>query len=109
MVSGQTRANMPICSVYCYIQEWLDSHIENARKGIRFISSGYDDLFRIQDGGKIRIECQDDRTMEQTCRYIDETHLEVGAYPREELYHICQFAELMERAGPPAKSRTCPS
>ena len=85
--------------LYCYIQEWLDSHIENARKGIRFISSGYDDLFRIQDGGKIRIECQDDRTMEQTCRYIDETHLEVGAYPREELYHICQFAEMMERAG----------
>lgn len=85
--------------VYCYVRDWVDRHIGYARKGIRFITSGYDDLFRLRDGDKIRIECGDGRTLERTCRYIDKYHLEVGAYPHEELYHICQFAELMERAG----------
>ena len=84
--------------VYCYLGERLDRHIGDARKGIRFITSGYDDLFRLRDGEKIRIECGDGRTLERACRYIDEYHLEVGAYPREEIYHICQFAELMEQA-----------
>ena len=31
----------------------------------------------------------------RTCRFIDETHLEVDNY----LYHICEFAERMERNG----------
>ena len=39
---------------YCYVKEWLDKHISNAEKGIRFISSDYKELFRIPDGGKIR-------------------------------------------------------
>ena len=30
---------------------------------------------------------------EKTCRYIDEYHTEVGS----SLYHICEFAERMER------------
>jgi hypothetical protein len=33
--------------------------------------------------------------MERACRYIDDTHVEVG----KELYHICQFAEIMEKNG----------
>ena len=82
----------------CYFREWLDRHMEHARRGIRFITPHYDDLFRLQDGDKIRITTWDDRTLERTCRYVDEYHLEVGTYPRQELYHICQFAELMERA-----------
>ena len=85
--------------LYCYVREWLDRHIGNARKGIRFITSGYDNLFYLRDSEKIRIVTSDGRTMDRTCRFIDEFHLEVGAYPREEIYHICQFAELMERAG----------
>ena len=32
---------------------------------------------------------------ERTCRFIDEYHTEIG----NNLYHICQFAELMERNG----------
>ena len=82
----------------CYFREWLDRHMEHARRGIRFITPHYDDLFRLQDGDKIRITTWDGRTLERTCRYVDEYHLEVGTYPRQELYHICQFAELMERA-----------
>ena len=30
------------------------------------------------------------------CRYIDETHAEIGS---NNLYHICQFAEMMEETG----------
>ena len=40
---------------YCYVKEWLDKHISNAEKGIRFISSDYKELFRIPDDGKIRV------------------------------------------------------
>ena len=83
--------------IYCYFREWLDQHMGHARRGIRFITPCYVDLFRLQDGDKIRITTWDGRTLERTCRYVDEYHLEIGSYPREEIYHICQFAELMER------------
>lgn len=80
---------------YCYRRDWLDQHIEKASNGIRFIDSHYKDLFRVEDGGKIIITLDTDEKLERTCRYIDETHVEVG----RELYHICQFAEIMERNG----------
>ena len=38
---------------YCYVSEWLDKHIKNAEKGIRFIDGHYNELFRIADGEKI--------------------------------------------------------
>lgn len=51
----------------------------------------------------------DGKTMERTCRYIDDYHLEVGT----NLYHICEFAELCERNGhtvePAAKENTKPA
>lgn len=40
---------------YCYVKEWLDKHIANAERGIRFIAPNYKELFRIPDGGKIII------------------------------------------------------
>lgn len=82
-------------SVFCYLRVWLDQHIKKAVDGIRFINSSYDELFRLPDGGKIRIHNQsgDDRTF--VCRYIDSYHVEIG----NNLFHICQFAELMERGG----------
>lgn len=80
---------------YCYRRDWLDSHIKNAEKGIRFITPNYDEKFRIPDGDKIRILLSDGKTLDQTCRYIDEYHLEVG----RNLYHICEFAERMEQNG----------
>lgn len=55
---------------------------------------------------KISIKLGDGKTMERTCRYIDDYHLEVGT----NLYHICEFAELCERNGhtvePAAKENT---
>lgn len=80
---------------YCYHKEWLNSHLRDAERGIRFIDPHYKEQFRIADGEKITIKLSDGKTMERTCRYIDDYHLEVGT----NLYHICEFAELCERNG----------
>ena len=91
---------------YCYQKEWLNAHLKNAERGIRFINPHYQEQFRIADGEKISIKLGDGKTMERTCRYIDDYHLEVGT----NLYHICEFAELCERNGhtvePAAKENT---
>lgn len=78
---------------YCHVKEWLDHHIREAEKGIRFIDSRYKELFCIADGEKITITRPDGKKQEHICRYIDEYHTQVGNH----LYHICQFAEIMER------------
>jgi hypothetical protein len=80
---------------YCYVKEWLDNHIEKAERGIRFINSNYKELFRIPDGGKILLTTSWGENSEHTCRYIDDTHTEIG----NNLYHICEFAERMEKNG----------
>lgn len=80
---------------WCFEAKWLDRHLKQAERGIRFIDPNYKELFRIPDGDKIRILRSDGTQADCTCRYIDECHLEVG----NSLYHICQFAEIMERNG----------
>ena len=59
---------------------------------IRFITSNYDELFRIPDGGKVKIDYPD-RSFVAPCEYIDDYHTRIGG----EVYHICQFAEILER------------
>lgn len=85
-------------TVYCYKREYLDRHLEHAEKGIRFITPNYRELFRVPDGGKIRILRQDGTYMDKTCRYIDDYHMEVGS-GWDRLFHICQFAEQMKNCG----------
>ncbi len=80
---------------YCYRRDWLEQHLKEAERGIRFIDSHYNELFRLKDGGKIRITWRDGEQEEKICRYIDSTHLEVGSGPLN-IYHICEFAERME-------------
>ena len=80
---------------YCYVREWLDRHMTNAQRGIRFITPDYKEIFCIPDGDKVRITMSDGETADRTCHYIDDYHLEVG----NNLYHICEFAERMEQAG----------
>lgn len=63
-------------------------------KDIRFIDSHYKDLFRIPDGGCIQIQYPDE-TVVKPCKFIDEYHTQVGF----NVFHICQFAEIMERNG----------
>ena len=62
---------------------------------ICFTDSQGDALFTIPDGGKIVINYEWGEKVERPCRFIDEYHAEIG----NNLYHICQFAELMERNG----------
>lgn len=82
-------------SIYCYCRDWLDSHMKHAEKGIRFITPHYKEKFRIEDGDKVRVRRFDGKAFDRVCRYIDDCHVEIGS----ELYHICQFAEIMERNG----------
>lgn len=81
--------------LYAYVSRFLDHHMEEAKKGIRFIDPHYREQFRIPDGDKVLITLSDGEKLLRPCRYIDEAHLEVG----RNLYHICEFAERMERAG----------
>ncbi len=81
--------------VFAYMKDQLDRHIANASKGIRFINSSYNTLFMLADGEKITINYADGSKEVKSCRYIDEYHTQIG----NNLYHICQFAELMEKNG----------
>lgn len=64
-------------------------------KEIRFVDSKYKELFRIPDGGSITIKYRNGDTENRVCKYIDDYHLYVG----NNCFHICEFAELMERNG----------
>lgn len=81
--------------LYVYVSRLLDRHMEKAEQGVRFITPNYKEIFRIPDGDKIQITLSDGEKLLRTCRFIDETHLEVGS----DIYHICEFAERMEKAG----------
>lgn len=83
---------------YCYVRQWLERHLKQAERGIRFINPNYKELFRIPDGDKIRITYADGEKADRTCRYIDDYHVEIGS-GWNSLLHICQFAEMMEQNG----------
>lgn len=83
---------------YCYRKNSLDSHMKNAERGIRFITPHYGELFRIPDGGQIKITYSDGYEETVSCRYIDEYHVELEDNWFN-LYHICEFAERMEKYG----------
>ena len=80
---------------YCYRRDWLDDHIRQAKRGIRFIKPNYEEKFHIADGEKILITLANGDQTPRTCRYIDDYHFEVGGMP----YHICEFAEMVEANG----------
>lgn len=79
---------------YCYKKAWLDDHIKQARRGIRFIDTDYNVLFKIPDGDQICIKIGKDAEYRK-CRYIDEYHFEFG----DTIYHICEFAEKIKGIG----------
>ena len=64
-------------------------------KKIRFIDSQYQTLFYIPDGANIALTYSDGETAVRPCKFIDDYHTQVG----NNVYHICQFAEIMERNG----------
>ena len=59
---------------------------------IRFINSNYDTLFRIPDGGNVEIRFPDN-VFSARCEYLDDYHTKIG----DTVFHICEFAELLER------------
>ena len=94
MLRLNARPDMYSLYCYCYVAKSLDYHIRDAQRGIRFITPRYKELFRIPDGDLICIRSPEGKQIIRQCRYIDQTHVEVGS----NLYHICEFAERMESA-----------
>lgn len=64
-------------------------------KDIRFIDSKYNELFRIKDGESITVTFSDGSMSDRQCTYIDDYHTKIGY----NVFHICEFAELIERGG----------
>lgn len=64
-------------------------------KMIRFIDSRYNHLFSIPDGGNVALTHFDGETVIRPCQYLDEYHAKIGY----RVFHICEFAEIMERSG----------
>ena len=81
---------------YCYQKDWLDDHIKNAESGIRFIDPHYNNLFVIPDGGKVKVTFDNGKYIVHKCRYIDQYHVEIDG---SRIYHICEFAEIMQKYG----------
>ena len=67
----------------------------NDDKEIRFIDSGYGELFRIPDGGSIVLTHADGEESVAECKHLGQTHVSIGGT----CWHICQFAEMVERNG----------
>ena len=66
--------------------------MDEKEHSIRFINSSYDTLFRIPDGGTVEVQFPD-RRFTAKCEYLDDYHTKVG----DTVFHICEFAELLER------------
>lgn len=65
------------------------------KQAVRFIDSRYNELFRVPDGGNVVLTQFDGSRTVLPCTYIDDYHAKIG----RSVYHICQFAELMEQNG----------
>ena len=63
-------------------------------KAIRFIDSAYNTKFEIPDGGAILIKTDRHKKVYR-CHYLDAYHFQIS----NSIFHICQFAEIMERNG----------
>lgn len=79
--------------IHPYRRERLEQHMEQAAKGIRFITTDFKERFTIPDGDTVRI-MRDGTYTDKVCRYVDDYHTEVGG----SLYSAYEFAELLSRA-----------
>ena len=68
---------------------------ETLPKDIRLINSHYDDLYRIPDGGVVQVDYPDGRSFTARLEHLDDYHFDMGGLGN--VFHICQFAEVMER------------
>ena len=68
---------------------------ETFQPDIRLINSHYDDIYRIPDGGVIQIDFSDNSSFTARVKRLDDYHFDMGGLGN--VFHICQFAEVMER------------
>ena len=69
--------------------------MDEQEKMIRFIDSHYQTLFYVPDGGNVILTYSDGEKAVRPCKFLDEYHTQIG----HNVFHICQFAEIMERNG----------
>ena len=81
--------------VYCYTRPMLDTHLYNAGRGVRFVDSGYRELFRVPDGEPVRIVYAGGQIGEYVVRYVDDYHVELNG----DCFHIHELAGILERGG----------
>ena len=71
---------------------WEDPSIP--RDDVRLIDSNYKDLYRVPNGGVIQVDYPDGQSFTTRLEHWDEYHFDVGGLG--DMFHICQFAEVME-------------
>lgn len=74
---------------------WGDHAIP--RDDVRLINSHYDDLYRIPNHGVLQVDRSDGSSYTARVEHLDDYHFDLGEYGN--VYHICQFAEIMESNG----------
>ena len=74
---------------------WDDPTIP--RDDVRLINSHYDDLYRVPNHGVIQVDRSDGSSYTARVEHMDDYHFDLGEYGN--VYHICQFGEMMERSG----------
>lgn len=68
---------------------------EEGNREVRFIDTRYNKYFSVPDGANIILTTFEGEKRRLLCEYIDDYHAQIG----NGVYHICQFAEVMEAAG----------
>ena len=74
---------------------WDDPTIP--RDDVRLINSHYDDLYRVLNHSVIQVNHSDGSSYTARVEHLDDYHFDLGEYGN--VYHICQFGEMMERTG----------
>ena len=88
--------------IFCYSEERLSRHIQNATRGIRFVNKDNHELFMIRDGDCITVT-PSRLDMPIVCRYIDPFNVWICA----RRWEIKRFVEYVENAGRTISSIRC--
>ena len=85
--------------LFPYRRDLFDLHMEQAEKGIRFITPNFKELFTIPDGDPIRIITGGGEIRDRVARFVDEYHVELFTDYNSTLYFLHDFAEKAEHTG----------
>ena len=85
--------------LFPYRRDLFDLHMEQAEKGIRFITPNFKEMFTIPDGDRIRIITGSGDIRDRVARFVDEYHVELFTDYNSRIYLHQEFAEQAERTG----------